>query len=48
MKEKINYSECMKRKCNECRYYESCFKNNKLNIEEVKEKKKHDKVKIFS
>lgn len=25
MKEKIDYSKCMKRKCNECKYYDYCF-----------------------
>ncbi|MCI8411948.1 MAG: hypothetical protein HFJ40_05920 [Clostridia bacterium] len=25
MKEKINYAECMKRKCSECKYYDECF-----------------------
>jgi hypothetical protein len=23
---KINYKECMKRKCEQCKYYKSCFK----------------------
>lgn len=22
----INYANCMKRKCNECKHYEECFK----------------------
>ena len=26
MKEKINYSNCMKRKCEMCKYYDECFK----------------------
>lgn len=26
---KINYSECMKRKCEQCKYYKSCFKKDK-------------------
>lgn len=25
MKEKINYNNCMKRKCNECKYFDRCF-----------------------
>lgn len=25
MKEKINYNNCMKRKCQECKYYNYCF-----------------------
>ena len=25
MKEKINYANCMKRKCQECKNYNSCF-----------------------
>lgn len=25
MKEKINYSECMKRKCQDCKHYDDCF-----------------------
>lgn len=29
MKEKINYAECMKRKCSECKYYDKCFKYRK-------------------
>ncbi len=40
MKEKINYSECMKRKCNECKYHKSCFKNNKANKRSKGEKEK--------
>lgn len=31
MKEKINYGNCMKRKCKECKYYNRCFKNKKTN-----------------
>lgn len=26
MKEKINYTECMKRKCEQCKRYNKCFK----------------------
>lgn len=26
MKEKINYANCMKRKCEMCKYYEECFR----------------------
>lgn len=25
MKEKINFDNCMKRKCNECKNYDKCF-----------------------
>lgn len=25
MKEKINYDNCMKRKCQDCKYYDYCF-----------------------
>lgn len=25
MKEKINYDNCIKRKCSECKYYNKCF-----------------------
>lgn len=25
MKKKINYDNCMKRKCSECKYYDECF-----------------------
>lgn len=25
MNEKINYAECMKRKCSECKHYDECF-----------------------
>nr|DAM91448.1 MAG TPA: hypothetical protein [Caudoviricetes sp.] len=26
MKDKINWKECMKRKCEQCKYYNRCFK----------------------
>ena len=26
MKKELNYKECMKRSCDNCRYEESCFK----------------------
>lgn len=26
MKDKINWKECMKRKCEQCKYYNKCFK----------------------
>lgn len=26
MKDKINRKECMKRKCEQCKYYDKCFK----------------------
>ncbi len=26
MKEKINYDNCMKRKCQKCKFYDECFK----------------------
>lgn len=26
---KVNYSKCMKRKCEQCKYYKSCFKEKK-------------------
>lgn len=29
MKEKINYDNCMKRKCQECKYYNYCFEYRK-------------------
>lgn len=30
MKDKINWKECMKRKCEQCKYYNKCFKEQKL------------------
>lgn len=30
MKE-INYDNCMKRKCEQCKYYDKCFKKGKNN-----------------
>ena len=40
MKEKINYAECMKRKCSECKYYDECFeyKEKKGGIKNVRRK----------
>ena len=26
MRDKINYANCMKRKCEQCRYYDYCFR----------------------
>lgn len=26
MSEKINYANCMKRRCEQCRYYDYCFR----------------------
>lgn len=26
MSDKINYANCMKRKCEQCRYYDYCFR----------------------
>ena len=26
MKDKLNWKECMKRKCEQCKYYDKCFK----------------------
>lgn len=27
MKDKINYKNCMKRKCKYCKFYDKCFKH---------------------
>lgn len=35
MKEKINFDNCMKRKCNECKYYDYCFEYKKEKKENV-------------
>lgn len=48
MKEKINYSECMKRKCQDCKHYDDCFgyknmKNTNKTIVSTKYDKKHKK-----
>lgn len=37
MKDKINWKECMKRKCEQCKYYNRCFKKEK------KDERKNDK-----
>lgn len=26
MSDKINYAECMKRKCQQCKFYDKCFR----------------------
>ena len=43
MKDKINWKECMKRKCEQCKYYDKCFKesgeedgNRKKDTEELR------------
>lgn len=43
MKDKINWKECMKRKCEQCKYYDKCFKEERKKMsvkndkEEIKE-----------
>lgn len=43
MKDKLNWKECMKRKCEQCKYYDRCFKKEgkkmslKNDKEEIKE-----------
>ena len=37
MKDKINYANCMKRKCEMCKYYDECFR---YKIEKVKQNTK--------
>ena len=36
MKDKINWKECMKRKCEQCKYYDKCFKEERKNNEPKK------------
>lgn len=36
MSKKINYANCMKRKCEQCKYYNYCFRYKK------KKEKKHE------
>ena len=38
MKEKINYAECMKRKCQQCKFYDRCFRYRKEAKNEVQDK----------
>ena len=40
MKDKLNWKECMKRKCEQCKYYDRCFKEER--------KIENEKNKIFS
>lgn len=37
MKDKLNWKECMKRKCEQCKYYDKCFKEERK-IENEKNK----------
>lgn len=39
---KINYKECMKKKCKQCKYYKSCFKKEKKGDINDKERKKNE------
>ncbi len=48
MKEKINYNNCIKRKCEQCKFYERCFryyktKNINKNLLSTKCDKRTDK-----
>ena len=44
MKEKINYTECMKRKCSVCKYYDKCFEYKKRGVGKCQEEdQKHIK-----
>lgn len=36
MKDKLNWKECMKRKCEQCKYYNKCFKEESLVRKEIK------------
>ena len=41
MNEKIKYANCMKRKCEQCKYYKQCFKKKKggkLNVSKSNKK----------
>nr|DAP55121.1 MAG TPA: hypothetical protein [Caudoviricetes sp.] len=38
MKDKLNWKECMKRKCEQCKHYDRCFK---------KERKKDERKKMI-
>lgn len=40
MKDKLNWKECMKRKCEQCKCYDRCFKKER--------KTENEKNKIFS
>lgn len=40
----INYANCMKRKCEQCRYYDYCFRYRPKR----KGEKKNEKIKIFN
>lgn len=44
MRDKINYANCMKRKCEQCRYYDNCFRYKTKR----KGEKKNEKIKIFN
>lgn len=40
MKDKLNWKECMKRKCEQCKYYDRCFKGERKKDERKKMIKK--------
>lgn len=46
MKEKINYANCMKRKCEMCKHYDECFRYKGGNENESKSNKQIQKIKF--
>lgn len=40
MRDKINYANCMQRKCEQCRYYDYCFRYRPKRRKNIKDKTK--------
>lgn len=47
MKDKINWKECMKRKCEQCKYYNRCFKEKIKKDERKNRRTKMKKLKFL-